>query len=116
MLDPFTQAKFDSMLSGDPIAVPESSLVSRPDPRILIAEDDPVSRRVLQSFLAKWRYQVVVATDGMEALRILESDDAPSLAILDWMMPGMEGPESVSASGSSPVAPTSTFFCSPPAA
>jgi two-component system cell cycle response regulator len=61
--------------------------------RILVAEDDPISRRVLQLFLEKWNYQVVVATDGLEALRILEADGSPSLAILDWMMPGMEGPE-----------------------
>jgi two-component system cell cycle response regulator len=61
--------------------------------RILIAEDDPVSCRVLRAVLEKWKYQVVVATDGLEAFRILEADDAPSLAVLDWMMPGMEGPE-----------------------
>ena len=62
-------------------------------PRVLIAEDDPVSRRVLQAFLLKWDYEVVVATEGLEALNILGGDNAPSLAILDWMMPGMEGPE-----------------------
>lgn len=62
-------------------------------PRILIAEDDPVSRRLLQAFLVKWNYRVEAAADGLEALRILEADDAPPLAILDWMMPGMEGPE-----------------------
>ena len=62
-------------------------------PRILIAEDDPVSRRMLQAFLVKWNYQVKAATEGIEALRMLEADDAPPLAILDWMMPGMEGPE-----------------------
>ncbi|MGC2422720.1 MAG: GGDEF domain-containing protein [Candidatus Acidiferrales bacterium] len=61
--------------------------------RILIAEDDPVSRRLLQAFLVKWGYQVVAAGDGAEALRILESDDAPPLAVMDWMMPGIEGPE-----------------------
>ena len=60
---------------------------------ILLAEDDPVSRRMLQAFLLKWGYQVVSAADGLEALRILEGDDAPPLAVLDWMMPGMEGPE-----------------------
>jgi len=59
--------------------------------RILIAEDDPVSRRVLQSFLDKWGYEVVTAVDGIEALRILERLDAPRLAVLDWMMPGIEG-------------------------
>jgi len=93
MIDPFTQAKFDSMISGEPMAVPGPVIAPPPEPRILIAEDDPVSLRVLQAFLSKWKYQVVVATDGLEALRILESEDAPSLAILDWMMPGMEGPE-----------------------
>jgi two-component system cell cycle response regulator len=61
--------------------------------RILIAEDDPVSRRLLEAFLTKWGYQVVTATDGLDALRILESDDAPPLAVLDWMMPGLEGPQ-----------------------
>jgi two-component system cell cycle response regulator len=58
---------------------------------VLIAEDDPVSRRVLESFLAKWGYEVVIATNGSDALTILEKHDAPRLAVLDWMMPGMEG-------------------------
>lgn len=61
--------------------------------RILIADDDPVSCRMLQFFLLKWGYDVVTAADGTEALRILESKDAPPLAVLDWMMPGMEGPD-----------------------
>jgi diguanylate cyclase (GGDEF)-like protein len=61
--------------------------------RILIAEDDPVSRRMLQAFLTKWGYPVEVAVDGSEALAKLEEADAPQLAILDWMMPGLEGPE-----------------------
>lgn len=59
--------------------------------KILIAEDDPVSRRVLEAFLLKWGYQVTTACNGEEALHILESEDAPRLAVLDWMMPGMEG-------------------------
>jgi two-component system cell cycle response regulator len=61
--------------------------------RILIAEDDPISRRMLQSFLVKWDYEVIAASNGTEALRILNTPDAPPLALLDWMMPGMEGPE-----------------------
>ncbi|MGD0428586.1 MAG: diguanylate cyclase [Candidatus Acidiferrales bacterium] len=59
--------------------------------RILIAEDDPVSRRLLELFLVKWGFEVAVATTGTEALAMLERMDAPRLAILDWMMPGMEG-------------------------
>jgi two-component system, cell cycle response regulator len=61
--------------------------------KILIAEDDPVSRHVLKAFLVKWDFDVTVATDGRQALRILESEDTPRLAVLDWMMPGMEGVE-----------------------
>jgi diguanylate cyclase (GGDEF)-like protein len=59
--------------------------------RVLIAEDDPVSRRLLEAILVKWGYDVTVVADGSEALRLLDSADAPRLAILDWMMPGMEG-------------------------
>jgi sigma-B regulation protein RsbU (phosphoserine phosphatase) len=59
--------------------------------RILIAEDDAVSRHVLQATLSKWRYEVVVTTDGTQALEILRREDRPSLAILDWMMPGLDG-------------------------
>jgi two-component system cell cycle response regulator len=66
---------------------------TKPKNRILIAEDDPVSRRLLQSFLVKWGFDVIAAEDGAEALRILERLDFPRLAILDWMMPGLEGPQ-----------------------
>jgi two-component system, cell cycle response regulator len=59
--------------------------------RILVAEDDPVSRRLLEVFLVKWGFEVVLATSGLEALQLLERMDAPRLALLDWMMPGMEG-------------------------
>jgi len=59
--------------------------------KILIADDDSVSRHLIENFLVKWDYEVMVATDGTQALRILESDGAPRLAVLDWMMPGMEG-------------------------
>jgi len=61
--------------------------------RILIADDDPVSRRLLQSFLEKWGYDVVPAADGEIALRLLEKESAPTLAILDWMMPKKNGLE-----------------------
>lgn len=61
--------------------------------RILIAEDDAVSRRVLEATLTKWGYEVVVTTDGQQALEALKQPDAPSLAVLDWMMPGLDGSE-----------------------
>jgi diguanylate cyclase (GGDEF)-like protein len=47
---------------------------------------------MLQGFLSKWGYQVEAVADGLEALRILEGDCPPPLAVLDWMMPGLEGP------------------------
>ena len=61
--------------------------------KILIAEDDAVSRRVLEATLAKFGYDVVVAADGAEAWAALEGEDAPQLAILDWMMPEIDGVE-----------------------
>src|SRR5579862_5049140 len=61
--------------------------------RILIADDSIVSRHLLDATLRKWGYEVVAACDGVEAWNILQAPDAPSLAILDWVMPGMTGPE-----------------------
>jgi DNA-binding response OmpR family regulator len=61
--------------------------------RILIAEDDLVPRTVLERTLKKWGHEVVVTCDGAEAWYHLQREDAPRLAILDWMMPGLDGPE-----------------------
>ena len=61
--------------------------------RILIAEDDPVSRRVLDVRLKAWGHEVVITKDGAEAWAALQRSDAPRLAILDWMMPGADGVE-----------------------
>jgi DNA-binding response OmpR family regulator len=61
--------------------------------KILIAEDDPVPRAVLERTLKKWDHDVVVACDGLDAVAILERSDAPRLAILDWVMPGLDGPQ-----------------------
>jgi two-component system cell cycle response regulator len=61
--------------------------------KTLIAEDNPVFRRLLQNMLVKWGYEVVVATDGIEAWQHLQMEDPPRLAILDWMMPGLDGVE-----------------------
>ena len=61
--------------------------------RVLIAEDETVSRLRLQARLVKWGYEVVVARDGLEAWDLLQAPDAPSLAIVDWMMPGLDGTE-----------------------
>src|ERR1017187_8253967 len=59
--------------------------------KVLVADDEAVSRRLLESSLRRWGYDVVVAKDGHEASRILLSPDAPKLAVLDWLMPGIDG-------------------------
>ena len=59
--------------------------------RILIADDEAVSRRLLEATLVRLGHEVIVARDGMEARRALLAEGAPRLAILDWMMPGADG-------------------------
>jgi len=59
--------------------------------RILIAEDDPISRRLLEATLHKADFDIDMYSDGEAAWQALQQDDAPSLIILDWMMPGMDG-------------------------
>lgn len=59
--------------------------------RILIAEDETIQRRLLESLLTGWGHEVVVATDGSQAWAMLQGENRPELTILDWMMPGMDG-------------------------
>jgi len=61
--------------------------------KILIADDSIVSRHLLEATVRSWGYEVIAACDGLEALEVLQQQDAPALAILDWMMPGLTGPE-----------------------
>ncbi len=61
--------------------------------KILVAEDDGMTRLALVKNLEKWGYQVIDVEDGQEAFSILTTEDPPRVAILDWLMPGMEGIE-----------------------
>jgi phosphoserine phosphatase RsbU/P len=62
--------------------------------RILVAEDDSVTRKMLEAILLSWGYDdVVVACNGNEAWQKLQDKNAPDLAILDWIMPGLDGIE-----------------------
>jgi CheY-like chemotaxis protein len=61
--------------------------------KVLIADDDVVTRRLLEATLKSWSYEVCSATDGAEALRILEGGARPDIALLDWQMPEKDGPE-----------------------
>ena len=61
--------------------------------KILVADDDSDSRLLLETLLKSWGHDTVTAADGAAALDVLQGDDAPALAILDWMMPGLDGLE-----------------------
>lgn len=61
--------------------------------RILIADDNLVFRAVLQAMLTQWGHEVVVASNGEQAWRLLQQEEGPQLAILDWLMPGLDGIE-----------------------
>ena len=61
--------------------------------KILVADDEAVLRRLLESLLEKWGYEVIAVPDGAQAWKILQAQDAPRLVLLDWMMPGMDGVE-----------------------
>jgi len=61
--------------------------------RILIADDDDVSRLTLSAMLTKRGYGIVAVANGGEAWQALQVKDAPRLAILDWMMPELDGVE-----------------------
>ena len=61
--------------------------------RILLAEDEARYRRILSHYLTSWGFSVTVAQDGLEAQAALVRDDAPHIALVDWVMPGLEGPE-----------------------
>ncbi len=59
--------------------------------KVLIAEDNPMWRRMLEDHVTGWGYEAEVAEDGEQAWKILQRDDSPRLAILDWLMPGIDG-------------------------
>lgn len=61
--------------------------------RILVADDAPTARESLARLLSGWGHDVVTAEDGGAALEILGGDDPPAIAVLDWEMPELKGPE-----------------------
>lgn len=60
--------------------------------KILLADDDPVSLRLMERTLENYGYEVVTATDGLQAVNALCSPGGPRLALIDWMMPELDGP------------------------
>jgi len=61
--------------------------------KVLAAEDNPVFQSMLRSMLTKWGYEPVMTRDGNQAWELFQGEDPPRMAILDWMMPGMDGVE-----------------------
>jgi diguanylate cyclase (GGDEF)-like protein len=61
--------------------------------KVLIADDSATSRELLRRALSHWGYEVVMAEDGNQAWKVMSDQDPPPMAILDWVMPGMTGPE-----------------------
>lgn len=61
--------------------------------KILVADDDPVTREIIKILLTKRGHDMRFACDGNEAYRMLQDQDSPRLAVLDWIMPGIDGPE-----------------------
>ncbi|MGB7760621.1 MAG: diguanylate cyclase [Bryobacteraceae bacterium] len=60
---------------------------------VLVAEDNPVFQSMLRSMLTKWGYDVRITPNGLDAWEVMQAADAPRLAVLDWMMPYMDGVE-----------------------
>ena len=61
--------------------------------RVLVADDDPAYLEMVSGNLTQWDFEPVTASDGQEALAIMQAPGAPRLLILDWSMPGMDGYE-----------------------
>jgi light-regulated signal transduction histidine kinase (bacteriophytochrome) len=59
--------------------------------KVLIADDDELTRLMLERYLVSWQYEIITAVDGLDAWDILKSDDSIQMAILDWLMPGLQG-------------------------
>jgi two-component system, cell cycle response regulator len=85
------------MISPGPVSALSSHDPGRecggPGVRVLIAEDESATRRLLEATLRRWGYAVCVACDGEQAWKLLETEGGPRLAILDGEMPGMDGVE-----------------------
>ena len=80
------------LLPGE-IPAPGPGEKPSPPDTVLIAEDDPIFRRVLQSWLQKWNYCVTSLENGLDAWNALQQENSPQMAILDWVMPGLDGIE-----------------------
>lgn len=79
--------------TNTPASAPAAKVDTSPSFKMVVAEDDPVSRELICALLQKWGFDVLVTQDGNEALEALRAQKAPTMAVLDWMMPGIDGVE-----------------------
>ena len=77
-------------VSADQVTDPAGQ-VHFPTIPIIIADDDPVSREVISTAVSKWGFRTVLTRNGHKAMAAIRAEQSPVLAILDWMMPGMDG-------------------------
>jgi DNA-binding response OmpR family regulator len=78
-------------ISADPVADPAGQASFPQSIPIIIADDDPVSREIISTAVSKWGFRTTLTRDGQEAMAAIRAQQGPVLAILDWMMPGMDG-------------------------
>ena len=71
----------------------QDNLGIRPFPSVLIADDDLISRTILEEILTKLNFKIVSCINGTEVWNMIEKEMAPDLLLLDWNMPGMTGIE-----------------------
>ena len=78
-------------VSAATVAAPTLESSHPKDIPIIIADDDPVSREIISTAVSKWGFRTTLTRDGHEAMTAIRAEKGPVLAILDWMMPGMDG-------------------------
>lgn len=78
-------------VSVDPVMVPATETPYPKAIPIIIADDDSVSREIIFTAVSKWGFRTILTRDGHEAMAAIRAEQGPVLAILDWMMPGMDG-------------------------
>lgn len=73
------------------MALPATQMAPRT--RVLLAEDEVVTRRLMEAQMTRFGFEVISVGDGLVAWNVLQSADPPSLVVLDWNMPGLDGPD-----------------------
>src|SRR6185503_3505769 len=81
------------MFSLGEVCLEEAPALKPSELRVVVADDDRVTAEILARTLRKWEFAPIVTSNGGEAWDKLRDGTGPTLAILDWMMPELDGPE-----------------------